>query len=422
MLIHSTNKKISLMRTYNFIYAIFLPFIFIRSLYKSFKFSEKLSRNFERLSIYKGLKSSKSIILIHAVSVGEVLASRKFVEEIKKRFPNHQILITCTTQTGSATIKSLYGDSVFHQYLPFDLSFFIKRFLKIWDPELTFILETEIWPNFIDLLNKRNKKVFLVNARLSQKSFKGYKKIMPILGNVFSKLDFVVCQGTNDLRRFIELGIDKNKIKKDFSFKFDSLSPAKVKKELINKKRDTKVIICASTHSPEEKILIKAFEMLKNEKATLILVPRHPERASKILNEMTNSNLEISLFSQNEFQVDFTKRINLIDEIGYLEDLFSFADIAFIGGTLIPHGGQNFLEAVRYSLPISSGESFYNFQEIADDLIDMKILEVGNNAEQLKNIWQRQLMLVSEEIFKNTKDYLSQREGASLRTFEYLSL
>tara|TARA_B100000212_G_scaffold151178_1_gene113716 strand:- start:423 stop:1490 length:1068 start_codon:yes stop_codon:yes gene_type:complete len=355
--------------------------------------------------------------------VGEVLASRSFVEEIKSRFPHHQILMTCTTQTGSATIKTLYGDSVSHQYLPFDLRFFMKRFLKFWNPEITFILETEIWPNLIDLLNKGNKKVFLVNARLSQKSFQGYKKIMPILGNVFSKLTFTVCQGTNDLQRFIDLGIDKNKIKKDFSFKFDSLSAAKkVIKEFKDRKQDSQVIICASTHSPEEKILINAFELLKNEKAILILVPRHPERAHKIYKEMKNFNLEIALFTENNFQIDLSKRINLIDEIGYLEDLFSLADIAFIGGTLIPHGGQNFLEAVRYSLPISSGKSFYNFQEIAEDLINMGILEVGDNAEQLKSIWQNQLNLVSEEISKHTKDYLKQREGASVRTFEYLSL
>ena len=193
-------------------------------------------------------------------------------------------------------------------------------------------------------------------------------------------------------------------------------------KQNLTIKKDSQVIICASTHSPEEKILINAFELLKNEKAVLILVPRHPERAYKILKEMKNSNLEVALFSENKFQLDFSKRINLIDEIGYLEDLFSLADIAFIGGTLIPHGGQKFLEAVRYSLPISSGNSFYNFQEIAEDLIEMNILEVGNNAEQLKSIWQKQLTLVSEEISKHTKDYLEQREGASERTFEYLSL
>ena len=144
----------------------------LRGLYKSFKYGETLSRNFEKLSIFKDKKKSKSIIFIHAVSVGEVLASRKFVEEVKKRFPDHQILITCTTQTGSATIKRIYGNSVSHQYLPYDLRFFIKRFLKLWNPEITFILETEIWPNLIDQLNRQKRKVFLVNGRLSEKSFR----------------------------------------------------------------------------------------------------------------------------------------------------------------------------------------------------------------------------------------------------------
>lgn len=411
------------MKTYNFIFAIFLPLLMIRSLYKSLKYGEKLSRNLERLSFYGGEKTLERIILIHAVSVGEVLASRRFVEELKERFPNHKILITCTTQTGSLTIKRIYGSSVLHQYLPFDLKFLIKRFLKFWNPELIFILETEIWPNFIDTLYKQNKKIFLVNARLSQKSFKGYKKMMPILDEVFSKLSFTVCQGNEDLIRFIELGVDKNKIKKDFSFKFDSLSiPKGDKKTNGNEKEDFKVIICASTHDPEEKILLNAFELLKSEKTILILVPRHPERATKIYRDIKNLNLEVSLFSENNYLLDFSKKINLIDKIGYLENLFSLADIAFIGGTLIPHGGQNYLEAVRYSLPISSGNSFYNFKEIAEDLIDMNILEVGNSAEELKNIWETQLTISKEEISNNAKNYLKQREGASSRTLDHLSL
>ncbi len=157
------------MRIYNLIFTIIFPLIFMRSIYKSLRYGENLSRFLEKLSFYKGEKSSKPIILIHAVSVGEVLASRKFVEEIQRRFPHHQILITCTTQTGSATIKSLYGNSVFHQYMPFDLKICINRFLKIWQPEITFILETEIWPNLINLLNEQHRKVFLVNGRMSEK-------------------------------------------------------------------------------------------------------------------------------------------------------------------------------------------------------------------------------------------------------------
>ena len=408
------------MRVYNFFLVILFPLIFFRSLYKSLKFGENPKRIMEKFSIYGGKKSSKPIILIHAVSVGEVLASRKFVEEIRKRFPDHQTLITCTTQTGSETIKRLYGDSVLHQYMPFDLNFCIKRFLKNWKPEITFILETEIWPNLINLLHVQKRKVFLVNGRMSEKSFNRYKLVMPILDNVFSKLDFTICQGTKDLERFIELGVNKDRVIKDYSFKFDSLSIPNERDNLENKGK--KLIICASTHDPEEKILVKAFSMLNNENAILVLVPRHPERASKIVKEANKLGLNPTLFSENEYQIDLLNTINLIDEIGYLESLFSRADIAFIGGSLIPHGGQNFLEALKFSLPISSGQSFYNFQEIAEDLIEMDILKIGNSAMELKDIWEKQLNSVQNKISEKTNQYLNDRQGASLRAFEYLPL
>ena len=409
------------MRIYNLIFKTIFPLIFLRSIYKSLRFGENLSRILEKFSFYKGEKSSKAIIHIHAVSVGEVLASRKFIEEIQRRFPDHQILITCTTQTGSATIKRLYGNSVFHQYMPFDLKTCINRFLKIWKPEMTFILETEIWPNFINTLNKQHRKVFLVNGRMSEKSYKRYRSILPILDGVFSKLDFTICQGIQDQKRFINLGVHKDRIKKDYSFKFDSISLSNEKKENKDNK-EKKLIICASTHEPEEKILVEAFEMLSDENIILVLAPRHPERVSKIFKELKNSGLHPSLFSKNEFKIDYSNKINLIDEIGHLEDLFSLGDIAFIGGSLIPRGGQNFLEAVKFSLPISSGKSFYNFQEIAEDLISMEILQVANSAQEIKDIWKKQLSFTSDKIIEKTEDYLRERQGASSRAFEFLSL
>ena len=409
------------MRIYNLIFKTIFPLIFLRSVYKSLRFGENLSRILEKLAFYKGKKSSKAIIHIHAVSVGEVLASRKFIEEIQRRFPDHQILITCTTQTGSATIKRLYGNSVFHQYMPFDLKTCINRFLKIWKPEMTFILETEIWPNFINTLNKQHRKVFLVNGRMSEKSYKRYRSILPILDGVFSKLDFTICQGIQDQKRFINLGVHKDRIKKDYSFKFDSISLSNEKK--LNKdNKEKKLIICASTHEPEEKILVEAFEMLSDDNIILVLAPRHPERVSKIFKELKNSGLHPSLFSKNEFKIDYSNKINLIDEIGHLEDLFSLGDIAFIGGSLIPRGGQNFLEAVKFSLPISSGKSFYNFQEIAEDLISMEILQVANSAQEIKDIWKKQLSLTSDKIIEKTEDYLRERQGASSRAFEFLPL
>ena len=410
------------MRAYNFIYIIIFPLIFLRSIYKSLRFGENLSRTLEKLSLYKGEKSSKPVILVHAVSVGEVLAGRKFVNEIIKRFPDYQVLITCTTQTGSATIKKIYGNSVQHQYLPFDLKFCLKRFIKNWQPEITFILETEIWPNLINLLYKQRRKVFLVNGRLSEKSFQRYKLFLPVLGDVFSKLDYIICQGKRDLKRFIELGVDKEKIKMDYSFKFDSISLPVKKDKSESDVSEKKIIICASTHEPEERILVDAFEILDNKDVILILAPRHPERVSKIFKEIERRGINQSLFSKSKLKIDFTKKINLIDEIGHLEDLFSLADIAFIGGSLIPRGGQNFLEAVKFSLPISSGKSFYNFQEIGEDLIDMDILKIADSAEELKDIWEKQLSSESGRFSQKTETYLKERQGASLRAFEDLPL
>ena len=409
------------MRIYNLIFKTIFPLIFLRSIYKSLRFGENLSRVLEKLSFYKGEKSSKAIIHVHAVSVGEVLASRKFIKEIQRRFPVHQILITCTTQTGSATIKRLYGNTVFHQYMPFDLKICINRFLKIWKPEMTFILETEIWPNFINILKMQHRKVFLVNGRMSEKSFKRYKSILPILDGVFSKLDFTICQGIQDQKRFINLGVHKDRIQQDYSFKFDSISLSNEKKEHKDNK-EKKLIICASTHEPEEKILVEAFEMLGDENIILVLAPRHPERVSKIFKALKNSGFSPSLFSKNGFKIDYSNKINLIDEIGHLEDLFSLGNIAFIGGSLIPRGGQNFLEAVKFSLPISSGNSFYNFQEIAEDLISMEILEVAHSPQEIRDIWKRQLSFASEKIIEKTESYLKERQGASLRAFKYLPL
>ena len=424
MLIDSTNKKIFTMRLYDLIFLLLLPVILLRTIYKSWKFGEKFSRNYEKLSLFNSKKrNSKKVIHIHAVSVGEVLASRQFVEEVKNKFPNHQILLTCTTQTGSETITKLYGDSVAHQYLPFDISFFVKRFLNFWQPEITFLLETEVWPNLIYQLNRQKRKVFLINARLSEKSFKNYNSLPFFMNSIFSKIDFIVCQGEKDFERFIRLGVNEKKIKRDFSFKFDSLflnqNPF-IEKTF--KTKIKKIIICASTHYPEEEILIQAFQMLDIENSVIILVPRHPDRAEAIYKKIIDTDLSISLFSKENSKLNFSKQVILVDKIGYLEDLFSIADIAFIGGSLIPHGGQNFLEAVKFSLPISSGKSVFNFQEIADDLSKHKILRQGNSSEELRNIWNEQLSESSSELKKISQDYILKRKGASKRTLEFLPL
>ena len=166
----------------------------------------------------------------------------------------------------------------------------------------------------------------------------------------------------------------------------------------------------------------KTFYKINTDKTILILVPRHPERAQKIYKKHIQTNKNISLFSKDNFTIDFSKKIILVDKIGYLENLFSLADIAFIGGSLIPHGGQNFLEAVKFSLPISSGKSIYNFQQIAEDLMKISILQIGNSPEELSLIWQKQLEERSEKIKNSSREYLNFRKGASKRALEILPL
>ena len=291
--------------------------------------------------------------------------------------------MTCTTQTGSETIKKLYGDSVAHQYLPFDISFFVKRFLNYWQPEVTFLVETEIWPNLIDQLNREKRKVFLINGRLSEKSFQNYKRLLFFMDNIFSKINFIVCQGMKDLDRFIKLGVNEKQIKRDFSFKFDSLQLNQNSVfEKNHKMKDKKIIICASTHHPEEEILIQAFQKLDLENIIIILVPRHPDRAKAVYKKINDTGLSIP-YSQKKIQARLLETGYFSRQNGHLESLFSIADIAFIGGSLIPHGGQNFLEAVKFSLPISSGQSVFNFKKLPMTF-KHKILKQGNSAEELR--------------------------------------
>ena len=162
--------------------------------------------------------------------------------------------------------------------------------------------------------------------------------------------------------------------------------------------------------------------MLDIENTVIILVPRHPDRAEAIYKKIIDTDLTVSLFSKEKSKLNFSKQVILVDKIGYLEDLFSIADIAFIGGSLIPHGGQNFLEAVKFSLPISSGKSVFNVQEIADDLSKHKILRQGNSSEELRNIWNEQLSESSSKLKKISQDYILKRKGASKRTLELLPL
>ncbi len=403
---------------YNILITIFLPLILLRSLYKTLQYGESAKRLLEKLALNAVRKPNQEIIMVHAVSVGEIMASRKFIEELSLRFPKSKILFTCTTPSGSETIKRLFKESVLHQYLPIDHPVLLEIFLKKWNPKKVFLIEKEIWPNLINKINSKGINIYLVNGRISEKSFSKYNFYAPLMGNAFSKLTKVVAQGKEDEERFQDLGVKSKNCFWDYSFKFDSIDFSEKEDKWI-KPKDIKIILCASTHSPEEKMLLEAFDSIKDSTIRIILVPRHPERTDNIRELVEAYKLSYTIFSENDFKIDFSKQVILVDTIGNLESLYSIADIAFIGGTLITHGGQNFLEAVKYGIPITSGMSTYNFFEISNDLAERKILTKVSKSSELGKIWIDLVKNISEENIKQTsKSYLAKRVGASKRTLD----
>lgn len=410
---------------YNLITFLYLPIALIKLFYnKNFSLKE-IDRVKERFGFISKeiIRSSKKIIWIHAVSVGEVNTSINLIKNLQKTFPDKSILVTTTTSTGSERLKKIFKDDIFHQYFPFDVIFFIKRFLAFWKPNGLILIDTEIWPNLINQCSKRKIPVMLLNGRLSNKSLNNYKKMKTLFFKTFSKINLIIAQTDEDRNNFIEIGANSKKVIVDASLKFDALDESPLKPSFsFDEKllKERKIITCASTHPKEEEILFRSFKLLDDEFSHLVLVPRHPQRAESIGEFLKKENASFSFLKiKDKFHLDLNNKISIVNEIGHLNFLYSISDIAFIGGTLIKHGGQNFLEPLSHGLPISSGDSVYNFQEIANQLLELKILKYGNSAEEISSIWRDELSKKNNHLIKQKSfDYISSKKGSLKRSIE----
>lgn len=410
---------------YNILTFLYLPFALAKLFYKKSLSRNEFYRIKERFGSHHSSKIdlNKEIIWVHAVSVGEVNTSTNLIKKLQKTFPNKKILVTTTTDTGSKRLTSIFEDQIYHQYLPFDVVFFVNKFLNYWNPNCLILIETEIWPNFIDKCFSKKIPVILLNGRLSNKSFARYKKVKNFSLRIFSKIDIVISQTANDKNNFVKIGVNPNNIYVDSSLKFDALDTDLPKPTFTYDERllaGKKIITCASTHNKEEEILLKSFKMLNKDWTHLVLVPRHPHRASQIEEILKKENMDFSILKKGEkCELNLQKQITIVNEIGHLNFLFSISDLAFIGGTLIDHGGQNFLEPLKYGIPISSGRSVFNFQQIAMELNQFEILKYGNSAKEISAIWNKEL---SEDNFdrinKKSSEYLSSQKGSLERSLE----
>ena len=387
---------------YTFAFYLLLPLYFARLCWKGTYNREYFFRWSERLGISKDYPTkNKSLIWVHAVSVGEVNASMPLLRRLIAEYPNIEILVTTTTPTGSKLLLERLGGIVKHQYLPVDLPLCIRPFLDHWQPKALILLETEIWPNLINLCKQKGIKTALVNARLSEKSKSNYLKYNSLIKESVDSLDLILAQYESDRLRFNEISQIK-KIDICGNLKFDQDIPSELNEISLNIRKNWSIngkvrptLIASSTHEGEEDIVLDAFEKILKVRpeSLLILVPRHLERFERVKGILQESKIPFVSRSMRE-DVSKDTKILLGDTIGELNFLYSLADVAFIGGSLIDHGGQNLLEPSAQSLALLSGPSLRNFSDISEQLIQNNALGVVHDAEELCN---RYLFLIEDE-------------------------
>ena len=379
---------------YTAIFYLALPLYFVRLIIRAVQNPDYLKRWGERLGYGSNLPTEgKTVLWIHAVSVGEVNASIPLVRSLLDTYSNSEILVTTSTPTGSKILLDKMGARVKHQYVPLDLPACLNVFLDRWNPKAVIVLETEIWPNILSMCKERGIFTALVNARLSEKSKDKYNIVKPLAAEALANLDLLIAQYDSDADRFKEINTAL-KIEVCGNLKFDQQVPEEMH-SISSSIRDSwsddgqrPTLIAASTHETEEEFVLDAFlEILGEAKeALLILVPRHPERFETVFEYIQNRELSVARRS-NKDDVTPKTQVLLGDTMGELNFLYSVSDVAFVGGSLVDHGGQNLLEPASLGLPLSSGKSLRNFQEIADELQESKALFLIEEQKELSNFF-----------------------------------
>ena len=374
----------------------------------------------------KSLPSNKKrpCIWIHAVSVGEVLLIESFVKSFKKRYKEYSIVLSTITVTGNRIAKERLGHSVDVIYAPFDFSWSVQRYVDIIEPSLYIAAETEIWPNLYKEFNKRSVPIIQINGRISDKSFKGYKRIKPFLDKTFKRVDKFCVQSQTDAKRIDYLGGKLDNIKVMGNLKFDNLINIKpLKREYYGLKESDIVLVVGSTHNEEESIFLDLYkELLKEYKELkMILAPRHIERIGDIIRLIEDKDLEFTRLSQMKREKGFDPLL-LVDTIGDLGSLYSLGDLVFIGKTLCGYGGQNILEPAFFAKPIIVGPHMENFKESMALFCEHKAIIQIKEREELFSVCRRLLNNDKERINLGlrARDVVNRNIGATEKTLKVI--
>ena len=406
---------------YTLLFYLAIPFLCLRLIWRGLRAPAYFKRWPERFGFITARTSRQPLIWLHAVSVGEVEASRPLIKGLRETYPQHQLLITTMTPTGSERVKRLFGDKVAHVYLPYDLPFAIRRFLKAMQPQFGIIMETELWPNLLLTCAKQKIPLVIANARLSARSAKGYQRFAKFSRQMLQSLPLIATQTQADRQRFQSLGAIAERVHAVGNLKYEITLPASLTEQAEAMRAmwgNRPVWIAASTHEGEEEIILNAAKQVRGQFADLllILVPRHPERFDRVAGLCRRNGLKTLRRSDNK-PCPSSVQVLVIDTMGELPLFYATADIALIGGSLVAHGGHNLLEPAALGRAVVTGPHYFNFTEITERFLHFgAAVKVTGSADLATTI----IDLLNDpkrraEMGEAGQDLIRQSQGASQR-------
>jgi len=409
---------------YSFLIYLVTPLVLLLLVIRGLRNRDWLKRWPQRFGWFNPPEKTGGIV-VHAVSMGEVNAASTLVKALSQQFSERPLCITTFTPTGSDRAQSLFRDEVFHVYLPLDLPGAVKRFFDRVQPTLLIIMETEIWPNLYFEARRRGIPVMIANARISERSIRGYRRFKRMTTAALGQVSCIAAQSELDAGRLIEIGADVARIEVTGNLKFDVELPPGLSEQGAAIRQtwgsNRLVLLAGSTHQGDEKPVLEAFKQLLRQfpEALLVLVPRHPERFGQVAQLTRACGLTVCLHSE---QIDCppSAQCFIVDAMGELLVYYAACDVAFVGGSLEAIGGHNALEPAALAKPVLLGPHTFNFKDITDQLLNAGVAIRVNHAQDLEQAAGRLFKRpeLRDQMGRAGLELVKSGQGALQRTLE----
>jgi len=381
----------------------------------------------ERLGLrLPAAKPGTPSLWIHAVSVGEVLSLRRLVSELRIKHPSWTIYFSTLTNTGYRIAKQTLQEVEEVLFVPLDFGWVVRRFFAALQPRVFVLAESEFWPHLLREAGRSCRSVVLINGRISQASYERYYRWRRFVRPVLRNIDTFLVQTDQDLQRLSRIGIPRRSLEVAGNLKADILLPAIDAEQIRGMRADFgmssthRIIVAGSTHQGEEATLLKAFREAKRRRPDLVMViaPRHPERSREVEEAAEAAGLKV--MRRTEAGQRMTWDVLILDTIGELAKFYAIADLAFVGGSLVPHGGQNLLEPAYYGKPICFGTHMENFAALANDFVGAGAARIVRSSEDLESLFLLKDKGALEEMGRRAKTLLDSLQGATARTLQVI--